>query len=354
MSLRIAVVGCGGLGMRRAHTLHALGIDDLRFTDQDDERARKLQTALGGRVVKSASAAAATADAVVVCTPPASRVGLALEGVRAGAHAFVEAPVADGLGGVGLLLEAAASRGRAVMVGSRLRFHPAMERIRSLLQARTLGRVYAGSIWVGVGVGSGESASGAANAEGAVASGRDGTPESVQWLDAMRWIFGQPFDVTAVPAGACPEGKGGDDPGADISAAILRFESGLLLQLYADGLRGQRATHLELVGTEGTLSWSAAESRITLQRSGGTDRRVERVPVDPATLEEAEMRHFLACVLTGRTPVSDGLEGRATLSLALALQRSARLRRALPVGDGGRRSSGRRAAWGSLRLVHAT
>jgi len=348
VSLRIAVVGCGPLGARRARTLRALGIDELRFVDHDAERARMLQAKLGGSVLGSMSATAAESDAVLVCTAPAARVALAVEAIRAGAHVFVEAPLGDGLGGVGLLLEAAAARGRVVMVGSRLRFHPAIERIRALVQTRTIGRVYAGALWLGTGTPDGADA--VRQPEGLHADGDGATGENVQWLDVIRWLFGQPAEVMAVPTSASADAIGAEDSGA----AILRFESGLLLQILADSLRGQRATRVELVGTEGTLTWSAGESQVALERLGGAERRVERLPVDLATLEEAEMRHFLACVLTGRTPISDGGEGRATLSLALALQRSGRLRRALPVGDHARRSAGRRGVSGALRLVHAT
>ncbi len=347
VSLRIAVVGCGQLGARRARTLRALGIDELRLADHDAERARILQAKLGGSVLGSTSAAAAESDAVIVCSPPATRIALAVEAIRAGAHVFVEAPLGDGLGGVGLLLEAAAARGRVVMVGSRLRFHPALERIRALVQTRTIGRVYAGSLWLGTGASDRAEAVREADASGAGVRGA--ATESLQWLDVIRWLFGQPAEVMAVPTETSAEGVG-DDPGA----AILRFESGLLLQIFADSLRGHRATRVELVGTEGTLTWSAGESQVALERLGGAERRVERLPVDLATLEEAEMRHFLACLLTGRTPISDAGEGRATLSLALALQRSSRLRRTLSVGEHARRFSGRRGVSGTLRLVHAT
>lgn len=348
VNLRIAVVGCGPLGARRARTLRTLGIDELRFADHDAARARILRARLGGSVLGSTSVTAAESDAVLVCAPPGARVALALEAIRAGAHVFVEAPLGDGLAGVGFLLEAAAARGRVVMVGARLRFHPALERIRALVQTRAIGRVYAGAVWLGTAAA--DAADPARESERLLGNGDDAAVESLQWLDVIRWMFGQPAEVTAAPTGAPADASGGEHPGA----AILRFDSGLLLQIFVDSLRGERATRVELVGTDGTLTWWAGEAQLALERPGGSERRVERLPVDLATLEEAEMRHFLACVLTGRTPISDGAEGRATLSLALAIQRSSRLRRALPLGDHLRRSGDRRRVSGALRLVHVT
>lgn len=349
MSLRVAVVGCADVGARRAHTLRTLGIDALTFTDHDTKRARQLQAKLGGAVADSAAEAAGNADAVLICTPPGSRIGLALEAIRAGAHVFVEAPLGDSVAGTNLLLEAAGVRNKALMVGSRFRFHPALERIRTLLEARTVGRVYAVSMWIGMGVptwgGCPECAF-----EAQLASSYGRVAQSVQWFDVLRWIFGRPLDVVAVSASVYPDGAASDD----LCATVVRLENGGIMQVYADAFQASDATRLEVVGTGGTLHWSAGKSQITLERWRDSERYVEQVPAECAGLEEAEMRHFLACVLTGRTPLSDGLEGRAALMLALAVQRSCRLRRALPLTEDGRRLGTRRGLSASLRLVHAT
>lgn len=349
VTLRVAVVGCAAVGAKRAHTLRALGVDALTFADDDAERARQLHASVGGAVADSVSQAAANSDAVIICSPPQSRVRLALEAIRAGAHVFVEAPLGDNVAGVGVLLEQAGARNRALMVGSRFRFHPAVERIRMLLEARTLGRVYAVSMWIGTGAPTFGDYPGSP-----LETPADGdyglVVQSMPWLDVLRWLFGRPMDVTAVGASVYPDGVAPNG----VCAAIVRFESEAILQLYTDAFLGCDATRLEVVATAGTLHWSAGKGQITLERWQDSERRVEHVPADAATLEEAEMRHFLACVLTGRSPISNGAEGRATLMLALAVQRACRLRRMLPLPESGRRWRTRRSLSTSLRLVHAT
>lgn len=347
MSLRVAVIGCGSRGARRARALRELGIDEIFVTDQDPEKARRLAVEVRGTAIDSAVAAAAAAEAVLLCTPAPGHVGLALDVVRGGAHVFIEPPVSDSLAGTSVLVEAVASSGRVAMVGSRLRFHPGLERLRTLLQAGTLGRVYGVSVWFGLGVngwpplrGLGEIAAPAASAGTTLAG--------VEWLDALRWLFGQPVEVTALCADAYP----GSGEGEDVRAAIVRFEGGAVVQVYADGLRGPETSRLEVLGTEGALRWSAGGHRIILDRRGGGDRRVEEVRANAAELDTAELRHFLACVLTGRTPITDAVEGRETLALALAVQRSSRLRRALAVGEQGKRAASRRGFPAGLRLVH--
>ncbi len=344
MSLRVAIVGCGSAGSRRARALRDLGVDTLAFVDLDVQRARRLADLLGGTIASSAAAAAAQANAVIVCAPPPARVSAAVAAIQAGAHVFVEAPPGDALAGASVLVDAAATRQRVLMVGSPLRFHPAVERIRGLLEAHALGRVYAMALSVGAAPGDGDVD------VGRLGAGRRGAIHvAVEWLDAIRWLFGQPLDVTASQASIYPGLPDGDDP----CAAILRFESGALAQVYTDPFRGRETTRLEILGTDGRLQWWAGEERIVLERWGGLDR-VECVPANDTALEEAEMRHFLACVLTGRMPVSDGADGKATLALTLAVQRASRLRRALPVGGPGRRGSAARSLPAQLHLVRAT
>jgi predicted dehydrogenase len=303
---------------------------------------------MGGRAETSLGAVASCVDAVLVCTPPAARIEVATAAALAGAHLFVEAPLGTTVADASALVATAERMQRLVMTASALRFHPALERMRGILEAHTIGRVYAASMWIGAGVDEGQTRGGGGGARGGIRRGV--MLASVPWLDAFRWLFGKSVDVIATRTSLHP-----DEPEReDLTAAVVRLEGGALAQVYTDALRGRETTRVEVLGTEGRIRWSAATSALMLERWGGLER-VEHIPVDGGALEEAEMRHFLACVLTGRTPISDGIEGRATLALTLAVQRAARLRRALPLGEAGRWTTAtRRRLPATLHLVRAT
>ena len=134
----------------------------------------------------------------------------------------------------------------------------------------------------------------------------------------------------------------------------MRVESGAVVEVFPDRFRGFDATRIEILGTDGMMQWTAHDHRLILHRLGGREQREEQIPVEPGELDGAEMRHFLACVLTGRTPVTDGVEGRATLALALALRRSLHLRRAVMLGSHSRRRATGGGSLVALRIVHAT
>jgi predicted dehydrogenase len=342
VSLRVTIIGCGSAGTRRARALRALGIGHISVTDQEPGRARSLAEMVGGEVAESPSAAVANADAVLVCTPPASRAAIALAAARDGAHVFVESPLGDDLRGLGRLGDAAATGRRVLMIGSWARFHPALERIRALLEARTVGRVYAVSMWLGVA--RTERPQPAASADGR----RGSVLGAAAWLDALCWLFGKPVEVAALHASPSTRGLTLDGS----SVAIVRLDRGGLVQVYADDLHGSESTRIEVVGTEGTIIWAAGGDRIAVSRLGGRERRDEQIPVDEDEITGAELRHFFACVLTGRRPVMDVTEGRAVLELALAIRRAARTRRTTVLGEQ-TRGAGRRGLPPLLRLVHA-
>ena len=348
VSLRAAIVGCGSAGTRRAYALRALGIDDITVTDRHAERARNLAAAVGGATADSVAKAAEGRDAVLVCTPADSRALFGLAAVRQGAHVFIEAPLSDRLEEIRPLLEGSTASGRVLMVGSRCRFHPGLERIRALIEARTLGRVYAVSMWLGTALA--ERAWPQDVNGGTVTESRACLlAEGVQWFDALRWLFGKPVEVAAMCGSAYPSATEGE--GA--SAALVRMDSGTVVQVCMDAFRGPEASRIDVVGTDGTLHWSADDDRIVLDRLGGRERREEHVPARQDEVDRAELRHFFACVLSGRTPEADGSEGRASLALTLAVRRAVRLRRALALGDDLGRIGRRRGVSTVLRLVHA-
>ena len=82
-----------------------------------------------------------TLDAVVVATPVPTHHALARRALLAGKHVFVEKPLAWTVAEARELEALAAERSRIVMVGHLLRFHPAVVKLRELIESGELGDV---------------------------------------------------------------------------------------------------------------------------------------------------------------------------------------------------------------------
>ena len=79
-------------------------------------------------------------DLALVCSPTFKHVEAGIACLQAGAHVFIEKPLAADAAGARALVEAAASAGRVLIVGYNLRFLPSLRCLRDALHAGTIGR----------------------------------------------------------------------------------------------------------------------------------------------------------------------------------------------------------------------
>ena len=121
MSLRVAVVGCGLIGHKRAA---ALGEDELVASfDVAPEAAQALAAAHGGRAATDlGELLAAAPDVVSVATTHDRRAELSVAALEAGAHVLVEKPAGIGRALAEAVADAWSRSGRLVKVGFNHRF----------------------------------------------------------------------------------------------------------------------------------------------------------------------------------------------------------------------------------------
>ena len=94
------IAGCGSICQRHARNLRALGAVDLLVYDPNPERASKAAAESGAAKVASLEAGLQRRPrAVLVCTPPHLHTAAATAAIAAGAHVFIEKPLADRLEG---------------------------------------------------------------------------------------------------------------------------------------------------------------------------------------------------------------------------------------------------------------
>ena len=140
--LRVLVVGLGDMGMSHARAYDALdgfalaGLcarslalrHDLPAAWRDVPRYADFDTALK----------AVRPDVVSINTRPDTHAAFALRAVEAGAHVFVEKPLAETVADAQRVVDAAVARRRKLVVGYILRVHPSWTKFVQI--ARTLGK----------------------------------------------------------------------------------------------------------------------------------------------------------------------------------------------------------------------
>ena len=132
--MRVAIIGCGGVGERRARALPRGSVAIV--ADPVLERAQKLAQETGARAVADAREAIADSQVqlVIVATPNHLLAPWGLVAVRRGKHVLLEKPGARGAAELREVVAAAQATGARVKVGYNHRFHPAFLRIREILE----------------------------------------------------------------------------------------------------------------------------------------------------------------------------------------------------------------------------
>lgn len=302
--------------------LRELGHDDIIAYRSRAGQARSVQEELGVDLVFDLDEAfRKQVDLAVIANPTSLHVPMAIECVRRGSHVFVEKPLSDRLDEVDLLAAAVREQGVLATVGYNLRFHPLLERVRSLLQDGRLGTVYSVRAWAGQYLPDwhpGEDYRQSYVARRDLGGGVILTLSHE--LDYLYWLFGE---VDGVVATASQPG-GLEMATESLAEVTLTFRSGVIGQVHLDCLRRTPSRGLEIVGSEGTIRCDLHRSEGWLDTPDcGHPEPIQAPLADTNQTYRDEMSHFIDCISSGKEPAVPLADGIAVLKLALAVHRAA-------------------------------
>jgi predicted dehydrogenase len=320
--VRVGVVGLGYWGPNLARNLDAIAGCELRWLCDPSAAARE-------KLARSFPSARATGelselledpdlDAVVLATPVPTHAELAIRVAQAGKHCFVEKPLATTALDAQRAVDAATSAGKILMVGHLLEYHPAVDRLKELIDGGELGTLY---YLYG----------------NRLNLGKLRADENALWsLGAhdvsvvLRLIGEEPEECLAHGASYVRDGV------QDVVFCYLRFPSGIVAHLHLSWLDPHKERRLTVVGARrmATFDDMQIEGKLTIydkgfdedSRSWGEyiarsgDVFSPRIPNSEPLRIECE--HFVECIRTGATPRSDGHSGLRVVRVLEQLQRS--------------------------------
>ena len=317
VDLKILIAGFGSVGRRHMRNLIALGQKDIvlyrsgRSTLPLDE--------LAGLTVEMdlTKALAHRPDAVIIANPSAYHLDVAIPAAQSGCHLFLEKPISHNLEHLDELKAALQQGGGKVLVGFQFRFHPCFVKTAGLIAEGAIGRplsarAHYGDYLPGWHPWEDYRTSYSVRPE----MGGGAVLTLCHPIDYLRWLLGEVESVWAFT------GKLSDmDITVEDSAEIgLRFASGVLGSAHLDYFQRPPSYRFEIIGSEGTLSWDAADNTVRLHRASAG--AWETFPA-PASFERNdmfldEMRHFLDVVQGKAQPSCTLADGERVLRLALA------------------------------------
>jgi myo-inositol 2-dehydrogenase / D-chiro-inositol 1-dehydrogenase len=318
VTVRIGLVGAGGVGARHARTL--AGFDDVELVavcDPDTAVAEALAAEVGtGTVGDLPGVLAAGVDAVWVCVPPFAHGELERAVIRAGLPFFVEKPLAADLAVAQGVADAVAASGLPTATGYHWRHLDTVDRARSALAGSPVRLV--GARWWGT-------TPPPAWWSRADRSGGQVVEQATHVLDLVRVLAGE---VTEVVGGAAPSTTDGRDV-PDATAAVLRFGSGAVGTVSTSCvLPAPTAAGLDLVGDGVVVEFT--ETGLRVHSRDGEER------TEPAVHARTAVDRAFVDVLSGRpapAALVDVAEALRTHRLAWAIAEATRTGTAVRVAD---------------------
>jgi UDP-2-acetamido-3-amino-2,3-dideoxy-glucuronate N-acetyltransferase len=317
MTTRIALVGTGEWGRHLLRNFHALNAAAAICDTRADRLAHWSAQFPGLRAYDAYSSVVRddSIDAVAIATPSESHADLARRALLAGKDVFVEKPLCLSLAEGEDLVRLARARGRVLMVGHLLWYHPAILALKKLMDHGELGRVqYVYSNRLNLG--------------------------KIRREENILWSFA-PHDISVILGllGEMPEtvqAQGGNylhNKIADVTVSLLSFPSGVKAHIFVSWLHPFKEQKLVVVGERRMAVFDDLEKKTKLMLYPHGVEWHNNVPVvhkaeahavelEPTEPLLNECRHFLECIATRAQPRTDGEESLRVLRVLERCQRS--------------------------------
>ncbi len=326
--VRVGVVGLGYWGPNLARNFDRLPGAELAYCCDLDEanlaKARSLYPATTITDDYSQLLADDGLDAIVVATSVPTHYALGKKALEAGKHTFIEKPIALKAADAQDLLDTADEYGVKLMVGHLLEYHPAVAKMKELIDSGELGKVYYAY-------------------SNRLNLGKVRTDENALWsfgphdISVLNYLTGdEPVEVSA--RGECYL----QDDVEDVVFGYIKYKSGVVGHLHVSWLDPHKSRKITVVGEKKMVVFDDMESerKITVYDKGATTTRTKfetygefvtlhfgdiHIPKigndEPLRLET---QHFIDCIVGDKQPRSDGRDALNVVKVLDAMEVSLR------------------------------
>ncbi len=295
---KIAVIGCGMWGRNIVRNFYNLNVLDT-VCDIDEENLKKVQEQYPGvKVSRDFNEILHNKDitAVAVVTPSHTHYKLVKSMLEAGKNVYVEKPISTVAQEARDLSELAHSKGLVLMVGHLLLYHPAVNRLKMLVEEGALGDiVYAQSDRLNVNFHKND--------------------RSVMWdlaphdVSMISYVTGK-TPLRVISAIGCSSDR---NEIMDITHIGIQFEDGVIGHISDSWITPRKHVTLLVRGTKATaiLDDTVPENKLVVYDNFEQNATKNITTPDVLEIEplKLECQHFISCCETGKKARSDGDNG---------------------------------------------
>lgn len=284
MPLRVGIAGFGKMGQIRARSLQAAGCEivcvyDVQYPDEVPYRKAPSVEAI---------IADPDIDAVVVCLPNFLNFEVTTGALRAGKHVFCEKPPCFNASEMREIIGVEKASGKVLMYGFNHRHHPAIRKMKELVDGGTFGRV----LWMRGRYGKSVDASyfSTWRSTPELAGGGILLDQGIHMLDLFLYIGGQPFDeIKAMVSNLYWKMPGLED---NVFALLRNSQSGLSVSFHSTMTQWRHLFSLEVFMERGYLVLNGLKTSSNSYGEEVLTWATNRSVAPAATWEDEERVHY--------------------------------------------------------------
>ena len=317
MRRNIAVIGCGYWGKNLVRNFYELNFL-YAICDIDDNKLKALQEKYPKVITYNDHKAlldASKIDAVVISTPADTHYSLAKEALLADKDVFVEKPIALNYKEGEEIVSLAKEKNKILMVGHILEYHPAIVKLKGLISKGELGKInyiYSNRLNLG----------------------KIRTEENILWSFAPHDISIIISLLNEMPREVSAHGGNYLNPHVtDVTVTNLDFQSGTKAHIFVSWLHPYKEQKLIVIGDKRMMMFNDVNPKDKLFAYDHKIDWIDRLPVpkpeeaQPIEIEKkeplkSECEHFIECIISRKTPRTDGNNGLRVLKILEACQES--------------------------------
>lgn len=307
--MRIAVIGAGNWGRNLVRNLSDM--DALsHVVEQKADSLKEISSQFSDVECLDSfdSLLESNIDAVAIATPAQSHYEIASTFLKAGKDVFIEKPMTLCSKEASELVDIAKLNNSILMVGHMLLYQPAIQFIKTYLAEGHIGQIYHLH-------------------QERLKLGRVRSKENVIWslgvhdIAVLLYLAGStPHEIK------CSGHSGIQEQIQDDAYVHMTFQSGTKAHLHSSWIWPENSRSMRIIGSKGMLVYDEIKQTVTLHKKRiGED--LENIDEGEETLFEGssqplrlEMEHFVHCIKTRETPISDGLSGLAVIRVLESLE----------------------------------
>ena len=307
--MRIAVIGAGNWGRNLVRNLSDMDVLS-HVVEQKADSLKEISSQFSDVECLDSfdSLLESNIDAVAIATPAQSHYEIASTFLKAGKDVFIEKPMTLCSKEASELVDIAKLNNSILMVGHMLLYQPAIQFIKTYLAEGHIGQIYHLH-------------------QERLKLGRVRSKENVIWslgvhdIAVLLYLAGSaPHEIK------CSGHSGIQEQIQDDAYVHMTFQSGTKAHLHSSWIWPENSRSMRIIGSKGMLVYDEIKQTVTLHKKRiGED--LENIDEGEETLFEGssqplrlEMEHFVHCIKTRETPISDGLSGLAVIRVLESLE----------------------------------